>query len=99
MHCCDIVRAGQTLPTRLPDEWLNINNMQRERTGSLGKTNFIQPFASLNQELKDVFKSSSTRDNESPETVEAERKNSLVTYEEKRQKNYEVCISKLLQKL
>jgi len=83
MHCCDIVRSGQTLPSRLPDEWGRVIQTQRERTGSLPKPNISQAFASLNQDLKDTF------ENHSPET---ERKNSIVTYEEKRQKNYEVCI-------
>jgi hypothetical protein len=81
MHCCDIVRAGQTLPSRLPDEWLKGNLTQNERKNSFAKTNI-----SLNQEFRDIF------ENHSPETVESERKNSIVTYEEKRQKNYEVCI-------
>ena len=67
--------------------------MPRDRTGSLMKGTLSQPFASLNNELKDVFKPLTTRESESPETVETERKNSLVTYEEKRQKNYEVCLS------
>ncbi len=83
MHCCDIVRSGQTLPSRLPDEWLKGTQIQRERIGSIPKANISQAFSSLNQDLKDTF------ENHSPET---ERKNSLVTYEEKRQKNYEVCI-------
>jgi hypothetical protein len=92
MHCCDVIRAGQTLPTHLPDEWLNTNTMQRDRTGSLAKANVYQPFGIINQDLRDTFQSLNTRENDSPETVEAERRNSLVTYEEKRQKNYEVCI-------
>jgi len=89
MHCCDIVRAGQTLPIRLPDEWLIGNIIQRERTGSLAKSNVTQAFANINQELKEAFKFPTTTGNQSPETVETERKNSLVTYEEKRMKNYE----------
>jgi hypothetical protein len=88
MHCCDIVRAGQTLPSRLPDEWSKGNQTLRDRTSSLAKPNVSQPFASLNQE----FKAQNNLENHSPETVENERKNSLVTYEEKRQKNYEVRI-------
>lgn len=87
MHCCDIVRSGQTLPSRLPDDWLKGTQIQRDRIGSVSKTNGNQVFANLNQELRDTF------GNSSPETVELERKNSIVTYEEKRQKNYEVCIS------
>ncbi len=80
MHCCDIIRTGQTLPVRLPDEW-----SKGQQTSA--KPNINQPFASLNQD----FKALSTNENHSPETVEQERKNSIVTYEEKRQKNYEVC--------
>ncbi len=83
MHCCDIVRAGQTLPSRLPDEWLTGTQTQLERKGSLAKPNVSQAFANLHQDLRDTF------GNHSPETVELERKNSIVTYEEKRQKNYE----------
>jgi hypothetical protein len=91
MHCCDIVRAGQTLPSRLPDEWSKGNQPQHERMGSLAKANVSQAFASLNHDLQDAFKAPNTIQNNSPETVENERKNSLVTYEDKRQKNYEVC--------
>ncbi|CAF4201821.1 unnamed protein product, partial [Rotaria sordida] len=89
MHCCDIVRAGQILPTRLPDEWLNTTIAQRERIGSLGTSNVSSAFANINQELKDAFKFTTTTENHAPETIEPERRNSLVSYEEKRQKNYE----------
>ena len=89
MHCCDIARTGQTLPTRLPDEWLKGSQTLHERTSSISKPNVSQAFASLNQELRDTFKSSNRNENDSPEPVELERKNSMVTYEEKRQKNYE----------
>ena len=80
MHCCDIIRAGQTLPARLPDEWSKGHQTPI-------KPNINQTFASLNPDLKAL----NTNENHSPETVEQERKNSIVTYEEKRQKNYEVC--------
>ena len=87
MHCCDILRAGQALPVRLPDEWLHANVMQRERISSVSKP-FVSPaFAQINQELQDAFKSPMA--DELP-SGELERKNSLVTYEEKRQRNYEV---------
>ncbi|CAF0882259.1 unnamed protein product [Rotaria sordida] len=89
MHCCDVVRAGQILPTRLPDEWLNTTIVQRERIGSLGTSNVSSAFANINQELKDAFKFPTTTENHAPETIEPERRNSLVSYEEKRQKNYE----------
>ena len=51
-----------------------------------------QTFAYLNQELKDTFKSINPLESLSDETTEAERRNSIVTYEEKRQNNYEVSI-------
>ncbi|CAF1069901.1 unnamed protein product [Adineta steineri] len=89
MHCCDIIRAGQNLPTRIPDEWFHGNTMQRERSDSSLKSNFSQAFASINQDLKDTFKFANPIENQPAEMSEAERKNSLVTYEEKRQKNYE----------
>lgn len=92
MHCCDIIRAGQILPSRLPDDWLPNSGAPRERTGSLATALVPHGFAGINQELKDVFKLTNTNENISPETVENERKNSVTTYEEKRQKNYEVCI-------
>ena len=87
MHCCDIARAGQSLPSRLPDDWSHTNIMQRERTASLNKPPaMLSPaFALLNHELQETFKSATNE-----ETNETERKNSIVTYEEKRQKNYEV---------
>lgn len=87
MHCCDIARAGQSLPSRLPDDWSHTNIMQRERTGSLNKPPpMLSPaFALLNHELQETFKSANNE-----EANETERKNSIVTYEEKRQKNYEV---------
>ncbi|CAF4546317.1 unnamed protein product, partial [Rotaria magnacalcarata] len=37
----------------------------------------------------DAFKFTNTSESHSPETVETERRNSIVTYEEKRLKNYE----------
>lgn len=83
MHCCDIVRSGQTLPTRLPDDWLK-NNSQAPlgRANSLAKSTISPPkFPSLSPMMND--------ENHSPETIENERKNSIVTYEEKRQMNYE----------
>ncbi|CAF5218015.1 unnamed protein product, partial [Rotaria magnacalcarata] len=89
MHCCDVVRAGQILPSRLPDEWLPANTAQIERTGTLAKPYVQQAFANINQELKDAFKFTNTSESHSPETVETERRNSIVTYEEKRLKNYE----------
>ncbi|CAF3438151.1 unnamed protein product [Rotaria socialis] len=89
MHCCDVVRAGQILPSRLPDEWLPANTAQLERTGTLVKPYVQQAFANINQELKDTFKFTNTSESHSPETVETERRNSIVTYEEKRLKNYE----------
>jgi hypothetical protein len=92
MYCCDIIRSGQTLPSRLPDEWLQGTTIQRERTGSVVKSNSNQTFAFLNQELKDTFKTINPMESLSDETTETERRNSIVTYEEKRQKNYEVRI-------
>ena len=91
MHCCDIVRAGQTLPTRIPDEWLQGNAMPRDQTGSLARQNVSPAFASLHQDLKDTFSSHVSTENHTSENAETERRNSIVTYEEKRQKNYEVC--------
>ena len=92
MHCCDIVRAGQTLPYCLPNEWSRSSTMQHERASSSTKSNMSQTFVNINSEIQDVFKSTNVTDNHSPETVENERKNSIITYEEKRQKNYEVHI-------
>lgn len=92
MHCCDILRAGQTLPVRVPDEWLHTNVMQRERISSVSKPAVSLAFASINQELQDAFKSPMA--DELP-SGELERKNSLVTYEEKRQRNYEVRVERL----
>lgn len=95
MHCCDIVRTGQALPSRLPDEWTSKGTQTlRDRTGSLSRNNVTSAFASLNHELKDVLKSSNNaNENHSPEMNENERKNNVITYEEKRQKNYEVCFN------
>ena len=87
MHCCDVLRAGQVLPVRLPDEWLHGNVMQRERISSVSKPSISPAFAQINQELQDAFKSPMA--DELP-SGELERKNSLATYEEKRQRNYEV---------
>lgn len=90
MHCCEIIRTGQTLPTRLPDEWTKGTQTLRDRTSSLSRTNITPAFASLNQDLKDIMKSSNTNENHSPETIENDRKNNINTYEDKRQKNYDV---------
>ena len=95
MHCCDIARVGQTLPPTLPDEWLHANIMQRERTESLTKVNDNPTFAKLNQQLQETFNLKKTTEDKtadnSAEAAETERKNNMVTYEEKRLKNYEVC--------
>lgn len=84
MHCCDIIRSGQSLPTRLPDEWLkNGTQTPLGRTNSLAKSTISPPtFSSLSPVIVND-------ENHSPETGENERKNSIVTYEEKRQMNYE----------
>ncbi|CAF0939796.1 unnamed protein product [Adineta ricciae] len=89
MHCCDIVRAGQTLPTRLPDEWLQGNTMLRDQTGSLARQTVSPAFATPHQDLRDAFSSHISTENHTSENSETERRNSIVTYEEKRQKNYE----------
>ncbi|CAF1464097.1 unnamed protein product [Adineta steineri] len=95
MHCCDIVRTGQTLPSRLPDEWLPTNQMQRERidSSSSAKSNGNPSYAILNQQLKETFNVAKPAENVSAtpaaEPTEAERKLAAVTYEEKRIKNYE----------
>lgn len=94
MHCCDIARTGQTLPSRLPDEWLLSNQTQPERIDLSAQSNGNQAFANLNQQLKETFNQPNTTENApanpSAESVEAERKSILATYEEKRLKNYEV---------
>lgn len=77
MHCCDIVRTNQTLPNRLPEDWLKSATL----TNSFAKSTISPPFNSLIPMIND--------ENHSPETIENERKNSLVSYEEKRQMNYE----------
>lgn len=92
MHCCEIARSGQILPMNLPDDWLTNTGVQRERTDSIGKTNTTPTFAALNQQLKDTFgvASSSSNQTANPEPSEPESKASMMTYEEKRLKNYEV---------
>jgi hypothetical protein len=95
MHCCDIARTGQILPSCFPDEWSPTNIVQRDRINSSSKSNENQTFANLNQQLKETFNQTATTENTpanpSAETTEAERKSALATYEEKRLKNYEVC--------
>jgi hypothetical protein len=88
MHCCDIARTGQLLPSSFPDEWSPTNTVQRDRINSLSKSNDIPTYAHLNQQLKETLNSTETT---SAETTEAERKSIAATYEEKRLKNYEVC--------
>jgi len=78
MHCCDIIRSGQSLPTRLPDEWL--------RNGTQTPLAKLAISPSTFSSLSPVIVND---ENHSPETGENERKNSIVTYEEKRQMNYE----------
>jgi hypothetical protein len=96
MHCCDIARTGQTLPSHLPDEWLQANITPRERIDSVTKSNGNQTFANLNQQLKDTFNVPKTTETNttdvSAEAAEAERKAIIATYEEKRLRNYEVCL-------
>lgn len=93
MHCCDIVRAGQTLPTTLPDDWIS-------STRTPPKSTTPSSFASLNQQLKDTFGTTSTTPPPPITTVttvgdnnENEQKSAHVTYEEKRLKNYEVKLN------
>ena len=93
MHCCEIVRAGQTLPTTLPDDWLS-------NTRTPPKSTTPSSFASLNQQLKETFGTGSATPppNATPsagEMSEAEQKAAHVTYEEKRLKNYEVKFSRI----
>ena len=94
MHCCDIARAGQPLPVQLPNEWLHT---QHKRTDSTSKSNDDQIYAKLNQQLKDTFNLKNKMDHttvkSSSVTPETERK---YTYEEKRLKNYEVCLKRFL---
>jgi intersectin len=94
MHCCEIVRTCQTLPTSLPDDWLLDSTSRNERTNSVSKTNITPTFGSLNQQLKETFHLPATGDTgvsqSTDELSEQERKAALVTYEEKRLKNYEV---------
>jgi hypothetical protein len=77
MHCCDIARTGQILPSCFPDEWSQTNIVQRDR---------------INSSLKSNENQTNTTENTPAETTEAERKSALATYEEKRLKNYEVCL-------
>ena len=83
MHCCDIARTGQTLPGSVPNEWLPTNTMQSDRSS---KSNDIPTYAQLNQQLKETINQTET----SAEAAEAEKKQTIQTYEEKRQRNYEV---------
>ena len=98
MHCCDIIRAGQVLPSILPDDWLNLNNNQRERTDSLNKVNAGPTFAALNQQLRENMNANNVVEigngSSTSETSDGELKSSLLTYEEKRLKNYEVNANK-----
>lgn len=87
MHCCDIARSGQPLPTTFPDQWLQNAIAQQEQINPLAKRNDTPSFSSLNQQLKEV----SNAANES-EAAQNERKIALATYEEKRLRNYEVKI-------
>lgn len=94
MHCCDLLRAGQTLPATLPDEWLPGSSQPRERIDSLSKGSVNSTFAGLNQQLKETFNAPNTTENNATqsasEQTEAEQKAAAVTYEEKRLRNYEV---------
>jgi intersectin len=84
MHCCDVARAGHALPSRVPDDWSNVQSAHREQTESVNKPLTSPLFMQLNQELRDVLTSSSTN------TTDNENKNDRITYEDKRKKNYEV---------
>ena len=92
MHCCDIARSGQSLPSRLPEDWSPSTFSQRERTASLSKPPAFSPaFALLNRDLQETLKFTS---NEESAANEIERKNSIESYEEKRRKNHEVRLSR-----
>lgn len=97
MHCCDIARTGQPLPTSLPDEWTPKNLIQRDQINSTSKTTTTSnlTYANLNQQLKETINqpnSTTSTEKSSDEITEAEKKITMQTYEEKRQKNYEVYI-------
>ena len=95
MHCCDLLRAGQTLPTSLPDDWLPGIAPHRERADSLPKGNVNATFAGLNQQLKETVNTTeNTTAQAGDEPTEAEQRAAAITYEEKRLKNYEVRRSK-----
>ena len=90
MHCCDMARAGQTLPMQLPDEWLHA---PVERTDLASKSDGnATTYAQLNQQLKETIAASDESKGGMPsdEMTEAERKSAQITYEDKRLKNYEV---------
>ncbi|CAF0755063.1 unnamed protein product [Adineta ricciae] len=93
MHCCDIARAGLPLPPQLPEDWLQISSMQRERADTGSKSIENQTYANLNQQLQETMTTVNTPEptpaNVSAELEEVERKSALITYEEKRLKNYE----------
>jgi hypothetical protein len=99
MHCCDIARTGQTLPSYLPDEWSQTNIIQRDRISLSSKSNDNQTFANLNQQLKETFHQTNptetTPTNSPAETTETDKKSTMPTYEEKRLKNYEVCFKNI----
>lgn len=82
MHCCELARTGQTLPQTLPNEWL-VTNVQTTNS------NETATYANLNEQLKETINQTNSTDN-SLES-DAEKKATAQTYEEKRQKNYEVC--------
>ncbi|CAF0970141.1 unnamed protein product, partial [Didymodactylos carnosus] len=105
MHACEVAKMGIQLPPRLPDEWCT---QQQERKLSFGNTSGPKSngslFSSLNQELKDVFKTTDTtkrraettaNDSVATATVDstgspaADRRNSVTSYEDKRRMNYE----------
>ena len=79
-----MARAGQTLPVQLPEEWLPDPASTSDGTPTT--------YAQLNQQLKETITASdeSKAGVPSEEMTEAERKSALITYEEKRLKNYEV---------
>ncbi|UJR27176.1 hypothetical protein I4U23_008472 [Adineta vaga] len=96
MHCCDMARNGQTLPSQLPEEWLQISAMQHDRTDISSKSNDNLTYANLNQKLQETINATNTPERipgnspiQSAESAENERKAALATYEEKRLKNYE----------
>jgi phosphate uptake regulator len=95
MHCCDLAHMGQPLPAQLPEEWLQTNTMQRERSDTPPKPAANQTYAHLNQQLQETINAThqaqATPANPPAEPTEAERKLIAASYEEKRLKNYEVC--------